>query len=77
MSTLLYCPGEVAECVLPSTYDNMDETCNFTTLLYKNLLSSSEFWKNVIFEWAHNSTENVESEGESANNYKPLFSNVY
>ena len=27
-------------------------------------------WKNVIFEWAHNSTENVENEGESANNYK-------
>ena len=24
-NTLLYCPGEEAECVLTSTYDNMDE----------------------------------------------------
>ena len=33
--------------------------------------------KTVIFERAHNSTENVENVEESANNRKPLFSNVY
>ena len=33
-------------------------------------------WKNVIFERAHNSTEDVENEGKSANNLKPLFSRI-
>ena len=33
-------------------------------------------WKNVIFERAHNSIENVENEGKSANNFKPLFSRI-
>ena len=34
-------------------------------------------WKNVIFEQAHNSTQDVENKGESTNNFKLLFSNVY
>ena len=34
-------------------------------------------WKNVIFEQAHNSTQDVENKGESTNNCKLLFSNVY
>ena len=47
--------------------------------IYKIVISKFDVfrvWKNVIFEWAHNSTEDVKNEGKSDNNFKPLYSKI-
>ena len=47
--------------------------------IYKIVISKFDVfrvWKNVICEWAHNSTEDVKNEGKSDNDFKPLYSKI-